>query len=184
MLCTLGDPVFQSFSLSLSLSLSVFLFSYQSLASPSLSLSLSVSVSLSLSLSLSLTLSVSPLPLSLCACANTSLSVSLSLSLFCSRVAAAGNSMKFQWFSCRISREDLRCLQSRDSNHGSRDFKLLANQIARLETYLKSETIAKPSTAIRMVIGLAIRIVRFEIAADRRRFKSLRTANHDSRRLR
>ena len=35
---------------------------------------------------------------------------------------------------------NLRCLESRNSNDGWRDSKSLANRIARLETYLKSET--------------------------------------------
>ena len=37
----------------------------------------------------------------------------------------------------------LRCLESRDSNHGSRDSVSLANRIARFEAYLQEE-IVKP----------------------------------------
>ena len=52
----------------------------------------------------------------------------------------------------------------------------LANQIARFETYL-----SKAFTAIQTVFGLAIRSVRFEIAATRWRFEPLRTANREPR---
>ena len=51
---------------------------------------------------------------------------------------------------------NLRCLESRDSNHGLRDSS---------------------------VFGLAVRIVGFEIAANQGRFESLRTADHDWRPL-
>ena len=50
---------------------------------------------------------------------------------------------------------------------------LLQFRIVRFEAYLKSEKLVH--TAIRTVFGLAIRIVRFEIAVNRWRFESLRT---------
>ena len=56
------------------------------------------------------------------------------------------------------------------------------SRIARFETYLKSEN-SKTLTAIRTVSGLAIWILRLEIAANRWRFESLQTANLDSRHL-
>ena len=55
------------------------------------------------------------------------------------------------------------------------DSESLANRIARFETHLKSEN-NKALTVIRTVFGLAIRIVWFEIAANRWRFELLQTA--------
>ena len=69
----------------------------------------------------------------------------------------------------------LRCLKLHDSNHRSRDSKSRANRIARLKPILKVKN-SKTLTATRTVFGLAARIVRFEITANRWRFESLRTA--------
>ena len=62
------------------------------------------------------------------------------------------------------------------------DSESLADRIARFETYLKRVNSGKALTAIRTVFGLAIRIVRFEIAANQWRYSNhceLRTAIQD-----
>ena len=65
--------------------------------------------------------------------------------------------------------------RSRFKSWSTSDSKSLANRACDL----KREN-SKTSTAIRTVLGLAIRIVRFEIAANQWRLESLRTANRDS----
>ena len=63
--------------------------------------------------------------------------------------------------------------------------KSLVHRSARFETrILKVNLIVRSIAAIRTIFGLAIRIVPFEIAANRWLFESLRTANRDSRHLR
>ena len=62
-------------------------------------------------------------------------------------------------------------------------FKALAKRIVRFDAILKSAQNSKAFTVIRTVFGLAIRIVRFEITANRWQPESLRTANRDSRHL-
>ena len=81
-----------------------------------------------------------------------------------------------------IGKLSLRCLEPRFESRIARDSESLANRIARLETYLKSEK-SKDLTATRTVFGLAIRIVQSEIAVHRWRFELLRTVNRDSRPL-
>ena len=55
----------------------------------------------------------------------------------------------------------LRCLEARDSKHGSRDSKSLAHRSARSETYLRSEKLRK---SLMSVIFLPV-ILRLETAA-------------------
>ena len=74
------------------------------------------------------------------------------------------------WGWCVVGGQLLRYLESRDSNHRSRDSKSLAHRIAPFETYPKSET-SKAIKVIPTVFGVAIRIVRFEFAANRWRFE-------------